>query len=130
MIDKMADAPLTFPTPKGGCHPLWVLGHLTVVEGILHQLLLGGENPAKQWEPLFGQETMPTADASAYPPFEEVRARYQEARNQTLRFLDTLTEADLDKETPWQPKGLESHFATFGKSFLTIALHQISHRGR
>ena len=35
VIDKMSDASTTFPTPNGGCHPLWVLGHLTVVEGSL-----------------------------------------------------------------------------------------------
>src|SRR5687768_17899582 len=31
-IDAMADAPLTYPTSNGGCHPLWVMGHLAVVE--------------------------------------------------------------------------------------------------
>ena len=35
MIDKMSGAPTTFPTPKGGCHPLWVLGHLAMVEGMV-----------------------------------------------------------------------------------------------
>ena len=34
-IDEMSDAATTFPTPNGGCHPLWVLGHLTLVEGII-----------------------------------------------------------------------------------------------
>jgi len=33
VIDEMRDLPTTFPTPNGGCHPLWVLGHLTLVEG-------------------------------------------------------------------------------------------------
>ena len=33
VIDEMSDAATTFPTPNGGCHPLWVLGHLTLVEG-------------------------------------------------------------------------------------------------
>jgi hypothetical protein len=31
VVDKMNDAATTFPTPKGGCHPLWVLGHLTLI---------------------------------------------------------------------------------------------------
>jgi hypothetical protein len=35
VIDEMSDAATTFPTPNGGCHPLWVLGHLTLVEGII-----------------------------------------------------------------------------------------------
>ena len=40
-----------------------------------------------------------------------------------------MTEADLDQPTAWQPKGLEEHFATFGKALLTVALHQMAHRG-
>jgi hypothetical protein len=35
VIDEMSDAATTFPTPNGGCHPLWVLGHLTLVEGMI-----------------------------------------------------------------------------------------------
>jgi hypothetical protein len=50
-IGTMKDAPLTFPTESGGCHPLWVLGHLIVVEGMTPQLLAGGENPAAEWGP-------------------------------------------------------------------------------
>ncbi len=34
VIDEMSGAPTTFPTPNGGCHPLWVLGHLALIEGI------------------------------------------------------------------------------------------------
>ena len=39
-IDKAADQATTFPTPNGGCHPLWVLGHLTIVEGMIPAVLL------------------------------------------------------------------------------------------
>ena len=28
LIEDMKDAPLTAPTPNGGNHPLWCLGHL------------------------------------------------------------------------------------------------------
>ena len=41
VIDRMSDAPTTFPTPNGGCHPLWVLGHLTFVEGMVPGVLYG-----------------------------------------------------------------------------------------
>ena len=41
-----------------------------------------------------------------------------------------MTEADLDKATPWQPKGLEAHFATYGKALLTVAMHQMAHRAQ
>lgn len=129
-IETMKDAPLTFPTENGGCHPLWVLGHLTVVEGMTHQLLAGGENPAADWGALFGQDTIATGDASRYPSFDEVRARYAELRQKNMALLESFSEADLDKPTPFQPKGLEEHFATYGKALLTLAVHQAMHRGQ
>jgi hypothetical protein len=39
VIDEMSGAATTFPTPNGGCHPLWVLGHLTLVEGMIPAVL-------------------------------------------------------------------------------------------
>ncbi len=53
-IDKMSDVATTFPTPNGGCHPLWVLGHLAVVEGFIPQVLFGQTNPVAKWQKLFG----------------------------------------------------------------------------
>ena len=124
------DAPLTFPTEKGGCHPLWVMGHLAFVEGSTHEMLGGGANPVAHWAAIFGQDTVPTADPAQYPAFAKVRAQYVELRHRNLQLLDSMTEADLDRPTAWQPTGLEEHFATFGKALLTVALHQMAHRAQ
>jgi hypothetical protein len=129
-LAKIKDAPMTFPTGKGGCHPLWVMGHLAVIEGMTHQILAGGENPVKNWAPLFGQETITTADAAYYPGIDEVCAQYTQLREKNLKLLDSLSESDLDRPTTWQPKGVEEHFATYGKALLTLALHQAFHRGQ
>ena len=124
------DAPLTFPTEKGGCHPLWVLGHLAFVDGLAYQILTGKENPAGEWAALFGQDSTATNNVAHYPPLEDVVARYMQLRRKNLQFLDSLSEIDLDKRTSWQPKGIEEHFATYGKALLTLALHQMAHRGQ
>ncbi len=128
-IDKMSDVATTFPTPNGGCHPLWVLGHLAVVEGFIPQVLFGQTNPVAKWQKLFGPGSEVVGNASAYPSFAEVRAKYLELREQNLKLLDSLSEADLDKPTVAPVKGLEHEFNTFGRSFLTLAMHQIMHRG-
>ena len=128
-LEQIDDIPLTFPTDEGGCHPLWVLGHLTFVEGLAYQMLAGGENPAAEWAGLFAPETIPTGDAAKYPSLEKVRAKYRQLRQMNLQFLDSLSDADLDRTTSWQPKGVEEHFATYGKALLTLALHQMAHRG-
>jgi hypothetical protein len=128
VIDEMSGAATTFPTPNGGCHPLWVLGHLTLVEGTIPAVLFGDKNPAAEWQRYFGESSEPVADASAYPPFAEVRDKYLQLREQNLKLLESLSEADLDKPTMAPPKGREQEFATYGRSFLTLALHQTMHR--
>ena len=129
VIDKMGDAPTTFPTPNGGCHPLWVLGHLTIVEGMVPEVLFGDKNPVAEWQKYFGENSEPIDDLSAYPPFAEVRAKYAELRERNLKILDSLSEEELDRPTKAPPKGREQEFATFGRSFLVLALHQTMHRG-
>ena len=124
------DAPLTFPTENGGCHPLWVMGHLAFVEGLTHEMLGGAANPVAHWAAIFGQDTVPTADPAQYPAFAKVRAQYVELRHRNLQLLESMTDADLDRPTASQPKGLEEHFATFGRALLTVALHQMAHRGQ
>src|SRR5216683_170829 len=129
VIDKMSDAATTFPTPNGGCHPLWVLGHLTLVEGIIPAALFAEKNPTAEWQQYFGENSQPVADARAYPPFAEVREKYLQLRERNLNILESLSEADLDKPTKAPPKGREREFATYGQSFLVLALHQTMHRG-
>ena len=46
-----------------------------------------------------------------------------------MQLLESLTEEDLNKPTTAPPKGREREFATFGQSFLVLALHQAMHRG-
>jgi uncharacterized damage-inducible protein DinB len=129
VIDEMSDAATTFPTPNGGCHPLWVLGHLTLVEGMIPAALFAEENPAAEWQQYFGENSEAVADARAYPPFAQVREKYLQLRERNLKILESLTEADLDKPTKAPPRGREQEFATYGQSFLVLALHQTMHRG-
>ena len=127
-IDKMSNAPTTFPTPNGGCHPLWVLGHLTMVEGMIPTVLYGEKNPVAEWQEYFGENSVPTSDAEAYPSFAVIREKYFELRERNLKLLESLGEEDLDKPTKAPPKGREREFATFGQAFLVLALHQAMHR--
>src|SRR5579871_3530726 len=66
-IDKMSDSATTFPTPNGGCHPLWVLGHLTLIEGMMTNVLFGKPNPVADWQKYFGEHSEPVDDSRAYP---------------------------------------------------------------
>jgi uncharacterized damage-inducible protein DinB len=130
LVEDMKDAPTTQPTPCGGNHPLWVLGHITVIEGNIPHVLFGEPNPVAHWWPLFAPGTEPKADAGAYPPFDEVLRTYRDLRARNLQTLERLGEAGLDRPTKAPPRGLEHMFGTVGAAFLLTALHQMSHRGQ
>jgi uncharacterized damage-inducible protein DinB len=91
--------------------------------------LFAEKNPVAEWQQYFGENSESVADAGAYPPFAEVREKYLQLRERNLNILESLSEADLDKPTLASPKGREREFATYGQSFLVLALHQAMHRG-
>lgn len=130
LVEDIRHAPLTQPTSRGGNHPLWVLGHLAFLEGGLRHVLVGEQNPVGHWEPLFATGTQPKTDAGAYPPFDEVLARYRELRASNLRLLDEVGEAGLDRVPKHVPPGFEDAMKTVGQTLLLIALHNMVHYGQ
>jgi hypothetical protein len=128
-IEKISDQPTAFPTPNGGCHPLWVVGHLAIVESMMPSILYGEKPCLESWLGMFGEHSEAVSDARAYPPFAEVKAKYFELRERNLKLFESLSEEDLDRRTKNPPKGREKEFATFGSSFLILAAHQLMHRG-
>ena len=129
VIDEMSGAPTTFPTPNGGCHPLWVLGHLALVEGMIPAVAVRrAESRGELGTSCSASSRSRSPMPAAYPPFAEVRDMYVRLRERNLALLESLSEADLDKPTVAPPKGREREFATYGSSFLVLALHQMLHR--
>jgi hypothetical protein len=104
----------------------WV--NLTLVEGMIPAVLFGDKNPVAEWQKYFGESSEPVDNAAAYPSFAEVREKYLELRERNLKVLESLSEEDLDKPTKTPLAGREQAFATFGRSFLVLALHQMAHR--
>lgn len=129
-IEGLAEAPLTHPGPNGGCHPMWVMGHLAYVEGKMREILFGEANPLEKWGSMFDSGTEAVGDSDRYPAFAEVVSVYREHHERNLALLDSLTEADLNKPTVKPPKGAEALLATFGQAFLFLAMHTACHRGQ
>jgi DinB superfamily len=127
-LADMKDAPLTRPGEWGGNHPMWIAGHLAVVEGRMHKNLFGVANPLEHWKPLFDWGTEPMDDASAYPPFEEVLGQFTKLRSKTLEYLEALDDAELDQPVK-VPAPDFPIFDTVGNTLLTIAVHQCAHAG-
>ena len=131
LIEDMKDAPLTFPTSKGGNHPLWVLGHLAYSEGgILQEMMLGESNPLAQWKEIFAAGSVPVSEADKYPPFDEVMAKFQEVHQANMALLDSLSEAELDTPSKGCPPGYEGFFGTYRQCFQMVANHLLMHCGQ
>jgi hypothetical protein len=130
LITDMKDAPTTFPTPKGGNHPLWVIGHLAYSEAsIINGFVLGEQNPLAKWESLFGMGSEPVADASKYPSMDELRAAFEQVRGRTLQLLDSYTDADLDRPSKAPPE-YKAFFGTIGQCLITTCIHVTFHAGQ
>jgi DinB superfamily len=128
-IDEMREHSVVFPTPNGGCHTLWVLGHLAYIEAqVIRQFMLGGSNPLADWEQIFDGPD-PSGDAEHYPSFERVLATCRETRQFTMALLDSLTEDDLDKASASVPGGWEDTFGTYRLCLQFVADHWYMHRG-
>lgn len=130
LVQDLRDTPLVQPGPTGGNHPLWIMGHLCVVEGSLRKILYGEPNPVEHWAPMFGLGSTPHLDASAYPSFDEVVQTFRELRTETLRRLGEHSEADLDRKPFEIPAGFEDAMTTFAHALLLISLHQMVHYGQ
>jgi uncharacterized damage-inducible protein DinB len=129
-VEDMREHCLVFPTPQGGGHTLWVLGHLAYIEGlVVRAFMLGEPNPLAEWEELFdGPDT--TGDISEYPPFDQVLAKCREMRESTVALLDSFTEDDLDRASANAPEGHEDTFGTYRLCLQYVADHWYMHRGQ
>ncbi len=128
-IEEMREHCMVFPTPNGGCHTLWVLGHLAYIEAlIIRGFMLGEPNPLGEWKELFDGADV-AGDAGRFPPFNQVLAKCRETREWTKALLDSLCEDDLDKASANPPAGYEDTFGTYRLCLQFVADHWYMHRG-
>ncbi|MEM7262373.1 MAG: DinB family protein [Planctomycetota bacterium] len=129
-VEEMRDHGTVFPTPNGGGHTLWVLGHLAYIEGqVVRHFMLGESNPLAEWESPFDGSDV-SAEPGDYPPFEEVISRCREMRAETVALLDRFQEEDLDRVSANAPKGFEDTFGTYRHCFQFVSDHWYMHRGQ
>ena len=129
-IEDMSNYGTVFPTPNGGCHTLWVLGHLAYIEAlVIRVFMLAEPNPLQDWKEIFdGAEV--AGDVNQYPSFNFVLTRCREMRQSTMSLLDSLTENDLDKKSQNAPELYEDMFGTYRHCFQFAADHWYMHRGQ
>ena len=102
-VEEMREHCLVRPTPQGGCHTLWVLGHLAYIEQlVIRTFMLGEANPLADWENVFDGDDV-SGDIDQYPPFDQVLATCRDVRVATVALLGSLSEPDLDTSSARVP---------------------------
>ncbi|MCC6677101.1 MAG: DinB family protein [Phycisphaerales bacterium] len=127
---KGPQAAMTRPAPGSGNHPTWVMGHLCAVESAIQASIAGEPNRHEHLWKLFAPGTQPSSDASAYPPFDDLIRTFNTIREDTLKLLDKVGDAGLDKPPSFIPPGFEDAMSSTGKTFMLIPLHQMVHYGQ
>lgn len=130
LLEDLKSAPLVTPGSQGGNHAHWILGHLANSEGRFRTIMRGVPNPVDAWQTLFGGGTQPDPLASGYPSYDELLLKLVALRQETLEWVETLTEGDLDHPSQVVPPGFEPMFGTWGKCLLMLSLHWMNHRGQ
>ena len=128
-VEEMREHCLVFPTRNGGCHTMWVLGHLAYIEAlVVRTFMLGETNPLAEWERVFdGQDV--SGDIREYPSFDDVLSRCRVTRESTIALLASLSESDLDHVSARAPRGFEETFGTYRLCLQYVADHWYMHRG-
>lgn len=122
---------------EGKSHPLWQLGHMTVVTGNAVMGVCLGKTPTvpKEYRGFFapailGGQPIESA-ASAYPSWDDVLATY---KNVAVEVAAAIRELD-DSELAGSPKGtvpepLQDRLKILGNSLVFFAMHNMYHVGQ
>lgn len=132
LAEDLGDSPMISPTPCGGNHPLWVMGHLVYSSAALLSMISDQPSPFAEWRELFSGGTVPQIDAEVYPRYVDVLEAYTQVHLDVLGQLDNLPASRLSERPPavWEEVREDPQFQTIGQLFLFIAMHEMSHRGQ
>lgn len=129
-VEDMRDHPMVMPTPNGGGHTLWTLGHLAYIEElVIRRYMLGESNSLAAWAAIFDGDDV-SGNASDFPPFAEVLAECRRARAATIELIESLGEDDLDQASRAAPEAGKELFATWRHCLQFVADHWLMHRGQ
>ena len=130
-IEDMKSKPLVFPTPIGGNHPLWILGHLTYSDGVLlDEIMLDQPRAVADLKKYFQGGTEPMDDDIIYPSMGNLLTRYRDLRHGHVKLLEQFSEEGLDQSSKNVPPKYRSYLATYRDGFMMVANHWLMRRGQ
>ena len=125
MLEKTPDELFYKPAFEGANHAAWVVGHLATTDEFFYKTLAGGEGVLpKEWEDLFGMNSVCQADASKYPSRQELESALNERRAKLEAWLGALTDDDLMQP---MPTDLEMFAKTVAQLGASLSFHDGFH---
>jgi len=117
-----------FTCPEGGGnHAAWIAGHLALTYAWVLDRYAGDGGLDASYKELFGGGTEPKADASAYPPYDEIVASMKDRRQAFTDWFNALPEDKAAEE-------LDEEARMFGQTFAgmvgAIGVHDNYHVGQ
>ena len=110
-----------------GVHLAWILSHLAWSEaGTINKFIRQQPNPLRHLGRSCGMHSTVLDDPSAYPSKDQALDTLEKVRADTLKFLDSLSEKDLDKPVKSGPP----QFKTWGSIFALVPAHEAHHNGQ
>lgn len=128
-LDDFSDADLLVRPVPGANHVAWQLGHLIAAEhGLVESVCPGAMPPLPEgFAEKHSNETAGSDDASAFLKKAQYVDLYRQQRAATLKALDSLSEADLDRPGPEKYRGFVD---TVGAVFTMQGGHWGMHAGQ
>ena len=132
LINDLKDEPLAQPTVKGGNHALWILGHIAYSESsLIHCMIKGNETcTLEHLKEHFDFKCVPSTDATIYPSFDSLLADYETAHNETMAYLDSISEGDLDGPALGCPDEWKEFFGSVAQCLTVMSIHPCMHYGQ
>lgn len=129
-IEEMREFGFVTATSNGGCHTIWILGHLAYIESlVIRRFMLGETNPLAEWEKMFDGELISHRPGD-FIGFDQALEKCRTVRTGTNSLLASYCEADLDRVSRGFPTGTENLFGTYRRCFQYAADHWLMHRGQ
>lgn len=125
-VEDLTDQELLHRPAKGANHINWQLGHLIQSENEMINIVAPGSMPPLPagFAEKYTKDTAASDNAASFLKKAELLKVFEEQRAGTLKALDKVSEADLDK-----PTGVE-YAPTAGAMFSMQGTHWVMHAGQ
>jgi hypothetical protein len=125
-LEDLTDQELLHRPAKGANHINWQLGHLIASEHDMTEKVAPGSMPSLPvgFTEKYTKDTAVSDDASKFLKKAELLKAFEDQRAASLKALDKLSDADLDKST-----GVE-YAPTVGAMFSMHGTHWVMHAGQ